>query len=648
MFQPKPKTCEFSHLYKDADAEFAINDLVPDRRSIVITLPEPPKKLHLIDGWGEHPDEQFFKRKKTPKRLLTLQQSAIDDIKDMQKSNRQVTLTGSKILEVFWEKVEEQREILEEEITWMKHMWYWRLYGYWYYNDGKPTYITGRHFMFLNFFYMPDVKENDGFPEYRDRHRREFLFREYLRTTTESFANRDSNGHAIAEDDGSYKMVDIGLRLFYGDGHPKNRRNGSTIMALSDMINDTEIGFGIYSTLQSKDGESAEKHHKTKLLPAWSSRPFWIRPTWVGSSAPTTIRYMADKSSYGAEGLNSTLDYTASASETKQDGNKINGFLCADEEGKQEIGRSDVLNRWEVMKNTMSLGDGIKILGYSSHISTVEDISSAGEAFLKILEMSDFYQRGDNGQTMSGLACMQFPAFDGLEGFIDRFGMSVIDEPSMRQIRLRPQAEYARLGKGARQFQQEKRDQLLSQDTAASKQAYRQYIKKFPWSAAELHVGTSGDIGFDYEVLDKRLAELRKMMSFNKPPWKTGNFVRIGGLDGKVVFHQDPNGKFQMAMDIPQESTNLKREIMGWDAETGEFVPMWEPVYKTKFTCGADPFEYGNENKATATHQSAQSDGGIAVLWERDKKVDPDKNPYEWKSRLFVLSYRHRPASLEE
>lgn len=164
MFQPKPKTCEFSHLYKDADAEFAINDLVPDRRSIVITLPEPPKKLHLIDGWGEHPDEQFFKRKKTPKRLLTLQQSAIDDIKDMQKSNRQVTLTGSKILEVFWEKVEEQREILEEEITWMKHMWYWRLYGYWYYNDGKPTYITGRHFMFLNFFYMPDVKENDGFP----------------------------------------------------------------------------------------------------------------------------------------------------------------------------------------------------------------------------------------------------------------------------------------------------------------------------------------------------------------------------------------------------------------------------------------------------------------------------------------------------
>jgi hypothetical protein len=226
--------------------------------------------------------------------------------------------------------------------------------------------------------------------------------------------------------------------------------------------------------------------------------------------------------------------------------------------------------------------------------------------------------------------------------------MSVIDEPSMRQIRLRPQAEFARLGKGARQFQQEKRDQLLSQDTAASKQAYRQYIKKFPWTAAELHVGTSGDIGFDYEVLDKRLAELRKAMSFNKPPWKTGNFVRIGGPEGKVVFHQDPSGKFQMAMDIPKESTNLRREVQGWDAETGEFVPMWEPVYKTKFTCGADPFEYGNENKATATHQSAQSDGGIAILWERDKKIDPDNNPHEWESRKFVLSYRHRPASLEE
>ena len=647
-FEIKPRKCEFSPLYKDADKTFAINDLIPDRKTIVITLPEPPKKLHLIDGWGLHPDEQYFRRKETPPALMRLQRDAIDDIKEQQKSNRQIPMTGARILERFWEKVEEQKELLEDEANWIRHMWYWRIYGYWFYNDGKPTYITGRHFQFLNFFYMPDVSDNDGYPEYRDRHRREYLFREYLRKTTETFVVRDSNGNAIAEEDGSYKMTDIGLRLFYGDGHPKNRRNGSTIMALADMINDAEIDFGMYSTLQSKDGDAAEQHFKTKLLPAWSSRPFWVRPTWVGSSSPTTIRYMADKASYSDHGLNSMVDYTASASETKQDGNKINGFICIDESGKTMASRSDVLNRWEVLKNTMSLGDGTKILGYSSHISTVEDISSAGEAFLKILEMSDFYQRGDNGQTMSGLACMQFAAYDGLEGFIDRHGMSVINEPSMRQIRLRPDAEFARLGKGAKQFQQEKRDLLLAQETAASKQAYRQYIKKFPWTAAELHVGTSGDIGFDYEVLDKRLAVLRKAMSFNKPPWKTGNFKRIGGPEGKVVFQYDANGKFQMAMDIQEEQTNLKREIMGWDAETGEFVPMYEPLYKTRFTCGADPFEYENVNKAQLSHQSAQSDGGIAVLWERDKKKDPDNNPYEWESRKFVLSYRYRPSSLDE
>lgn len=641
--------CEYSNLYKPADKVFYINDLIPDRKTIAISLPEPPENLHMIDGWGLHPDEQYFRRKETPRRLIALEREAIDDLKLRHKSNRQETITGAKIIDMFWEKVEEQKDFLEEEIDFIKNMWYWRIYGYWFYNDGKPTYITGRHFMFLNFFFMPEEKENDGYPEYRDRHRREFLFRDYLRFTTETFAVRDSNGNAIKEDDGSYKMTDAGVRLFYGDAHPKNRRNGSTIMALSDMINDTESNFGIFSTVQAEDGEKTEEHFKLKLLPAWAERPFWIRPMWVGSNTPSTIRYILDKGSYGGVCLNGTISYTTSASETKKDGSKINGFYYVDEEGKTKMTRSDVLNRWEVIKNTMSLGDGTRIIGYSSHTTTVEDISAAGEAFLKILEMSDFYQRDENGQTMSGLACMQFPAYDGLEGFIDRFGMSVISQPTPRQMRLRPNSVFAKTGKGARELQQIKRDMLLSQGTSTSKQAYRQYIKKFPWTAAELHVGTSGDIGFDYEILDKRLSELRRLMSFGKEPWKRGNFKREGGNpEGKVVFQYDPDGKFEMSRDIPKELRNLKREIVGWDASTGEYVPMYEPVYKTKFTCGADPFEYENVNKAQQSYQSAQSDGGIAILWERDKQVDPENDPYNWQSRIFVLSYRQRPDSLHE
>ncbi|MFA5638692.1 MAG: hypothetical protein WC961_07430 [Anaerovoracaceae bacterium] len=643
------KKNDYEHMYKEADTYFGINDLIPDRRSIYISLPEPPKDLSQIDGWGLHPDEQYFRRKKTPDKLYWLEQEAVSDLKALQKSNRQESITGAKIIERFWEKVEEQKEFLEKEIKFIKNMWWWRMYGYWFYNDGKPTYISGRHFQFLNFFYMPSVKDNDGYPEYRDRHRREFLFREYLRYSTETFVDRDENGHAIPKKDGSYRMMDVGIRITYGDAHPKSRRNGSSIMAISDMIEDAERGFGKYSTIQSKDGEAAEEHYKQNLLPAWAKRPFWIRPTWVGTNTPTSIRYAAAKNSYGELGLNSVIDYTVSAGETKKDGSKINGFLCADEEGKVAASKSDVLSRWDITKNAMSLGDGTDILGYSSHISTVEDISAAGEAFLAILELSDFYQRGENGQTLAGLITMQFPAYDGLEGFIDRFGMSVIGKPTSRQIELRPDAPFARMGRGAKQLQQEKRDSYLKQGNPSAMQSYRQYVKKYPWTAAELHIGTSGDIGFDYEILDKRMAELRKQKSLGKEPYITGNFYRENNHpEGKVKFRYDPDGKFQVSMQLPPEEANLRREVMGYDVDKGMMVPMWEPVHRLRFTCGADPFEYRNTRDTKGVVMSAQSDGGIAVLWERDKMIDPQDDPTSWESRKFVLSYRYRPASLTE
>ena len=644
----RKKKSEFKYLYKEADKTFSINDLIPDRKTIVITLPEPPEPS-LIDGWGQHPDEQYFRRKPTPHRLEQLVEDAVSEIKRLQKSNRSEALTGTKILEMFWHRVEQEKEFLEKEIQWMKHMWYWRIYGYWFFNDGKPTYISGRHFQFLNFFYMPDVKENDGYPEFRDRHRREFLFREYLRVATETFAHRDEQGNAIKEPDGSYTMQDMGLKVSYGDGHPKSRRNGSTIMAISDMVDDTERGFGLYSTVQSKDGDATEELWLTKLLPFWAARPFWIRPTWVGSNAPTTIRYTMPKNTYGGLGLNGMVDYTKSAGETKKDGSKVNGFFCFDEEGKVQGSRTDVLSRWDIAKNTMSLGDGTKILGYSSHISTVEDISSAGEGFLQILDMSNFYNRGENGQTLSGLMVMQFPAYDGLEGFIGPHGESVMDDPTERQIELRPNAQYAKMKRGARQLQQEKRDSFLKQGTPAAMQSYRQYIKKYPWTAAELHVGTSGDIGFDYEVLDRRMSELRKEKSLGRDPYKTGNFRRENGnLEAKVFFEEDVDGKFQVAMTLSEQHTNMKKECMGWSVNEGQMIPMWEPVYKTKFTCGADPFEYSNVRDVRGSVASAQSDGGIGVLWERDMSIDPDDFPLNWQSRKFIVSFRYRPASLLE
>lgn len=632
--------------YVDADATFSINDLDPDRQTIVISLPKPPP-LDLIDGFGRPREEQYFRRMEVPPRLLALETEVLRGLQDIKKENRQETVTGYKIIDGFWGFLEDRVENYEKEIEYIKKIWWHRIYGYWFFNDGKPTYITGRHFMFLNFFTISGVKENGGKPEYRDRHRREYLFREYLRVAHHTFAKRDEKGWAIPEEDGHYEMKDMGMPLFLGDIQGKSRRNGSSIMGLSDMEEGAELGFGRYSTIISKDGDSTEELYNMHLIPAWAARPFFIKPIWSGTSSPTQIKYFPPKNSFLSEGLMSVIDYTASAGIVKKDGSKLNGYIVFDEEGKTGSD-TNVLDRWDIYRNAMTLGDGTKIVGNCTHISTVEEINSSGKAFLDMLEQSDFYQRNDNGQTLSGLAAQLYPAYDGLEGFIDFFGQSVINQPTERQFAMRPDAQFAILGKGAFQYQQEKREDYLKQGTPSAMQSYRAYVKKYPWRSSELTIGTSGDIGFDYEIIDKRMAELRKLKSLGKLPVKIGNFYRKDNSpEGLVYWRTEENGKFEMSMELPQEQTNLKRKTMVWDVEQNKFVPAFEPVYKSRFTCGCDPFEYSNQKADTGA--SKQSDGAMAILREHDPAIDKSDNPYDWtETRKFVLSYRYRPASLQE
>ena len=641
-----PKS-EFDHLYKPADKYFVINNLDEDSEDIPISLPSPPD-ITLIDGYGLHPDEQYFRRLKVPSKLISLERRVLDRLKEKQKGNQQKAVTGYKLMTTFWGEIESDIESYEAEIEFIRKVWYHRFKGYWFFNDGKPTYISGRHFMFLNFFNLPDIKSNNGYPEYRDRHRREFLFRDYLRNTHEAFADKDEKGYAALKD-GKYAIKDIGIRLFYGDIHPKSRRNGSTIMSINDMVEDAEIKRGAYSTIVSKDGKATEDHWNKTLLPFWSSRPMFLRPIWDGGNRPNVIKYFTPRNVFGEESLGSTIDFVDSAGEVKKDGDKISGFLCCDEEGKVSTS-IDVLSRWSVYKRAMALGDGTDIIAYSSHISTVEEMSESGSAFLRMMELSNFYQRDDHGNTMSGLAMMFFPAYDGQEGFIDRFGMSVIGTPTERQKSLRKDAKYAKLNKGAKQWQQETRDALLKQGTPAAMQEYRQYVKKFPWRSSECWYGTAGNMGWDLEAIDQRGTEIRKLKTAGRHDVRRGKFMwENGRRDTKVIFVEDKeNGKFLVDYQFLKNFMRLgldnqRQSRWEWNFETGTNDLVYEPLRKSTFTTGADPFRFDNKRDVQLREgRVRQSDGGIATKWEHDSSVDTSDNREEWDSDRFICVYRYR------
>jgi hypothetical protein len=68
-----------------------------------------------------------------------------------------------------WDMAEE--EYTEEEIQFVEEDFERRLNGVWVLLNGKPTYISGTHY-----FYLQWCKIDIGYPEYRDRDRRFFTF----------------------------------------------------------------------------------------------------------------------------------------------------------------------------------------------------------------------------------------------------------------------------------------------------------------------------------------------------------------------------------------------------------------------------------------------------------------------------------------
>lgn len=605
----------------------------PDLIPIYISSPSPPK-LELIDGYTRHKDDQYWRRPEVPISLKKVEEKALYSIYEIEIRNRQETVQGYKLYQKYWDILEQEQGKYAEEIRWIKHQWWYRINGYWVFIDGVPSYLTGDYYDYLTYWY---IKESEIYPDFREEDRIISIFSKYLEETTETFAELDrETGRAAKREDGTYEMVDIGGRTFFGEMIAKFRRAGETQRGCHKVWKGTSTMQASYGTIISMEGDNAEKHYYKKLIPAWNKYPMFLKPIWMGSKRPTAIRMIEPPNVFHLEGLGSTIDYTGSAGVAKNDGDTLH-FSLMDEEGKDS--RASIFERWNVNKMAMSRGGGTNIIGYSMHPSTVEEMGSAGQEFYNLAQLSCFYERMPvTGQTYSGLARIFIPAYKKLEGYIDRWGKSVVDTPTERQIKYSPRAKFAITGKGAKETLQSQLDSLLIKGTPEALEAYRSRRRKFPMQWADCWLGSAGSVGFNLEILDKRMGEINREKSFGRLPYKVGNLRRIGDKDSDVVFEENrETGKFKISMDLPKELTNRRTQEMGFDASQGMFVPMWKPIGGDHFTMGADPFQYMNKNLAKLSMvKSRQSDGGLAILYNNGKE------------KHFVLSYRNRPASQYE
>ena len=287
-------------------------------------------------------------------------------------------------------------DYIEEEFNRREH-------GFWFANNGVPTYITGSHYMYLQW-----TKIDVGLPDFREANRIFYIYWEACKADKRSF----------------------------GICYLKIRRSGFSYMGSEECVNIATLAKDSRIGILSKTGSDAKKMFTDKVVPISNNYPFFFKPIQDGMDKPKTelaFRVPASKitkknmfelEEEELEGLDTTIDWK-NTSDNSYDGEKLK-LLIHDESGKWEK-PENILNNWRVTKTCLRLGS--KVIGKCMMGSTSNALDKGGRNFKQLYYDSDVTKRNSNGQTKSGLYSLFVPMEWNMEGFIDIYGMPVFETP---------------------------------------------------------------------------------------------------------------------------------------------------------------------------------------------------------------------------
>lgn len=612
--------------YKQADSHCWINENDPDLKPIKIDLPKAPNQ-EVIAGYGLPAEDQVFTYETYPSKLKSLEARIKKEVKD-EHDKKAAKYIEKVFQERMWEYLSNNREDYEDEIRWIKKQWYHRIYGYWFYNNGKPTYLCGWNWSYLNYCKLQGVVERDGLPEYRDRDRRWFhaqwhFFRD---TTTVAYDIKKKNGENVkvprVNQDGSFETLDLGTRTVYGTNNLKARRVGETSKTAWINIDLATRSKEFMGGIQGDADATGKTVFVKHVVYAFRRLPWFFKPYSPSNLTPQQeIIFEGDDVDAS---LGSKIDYATTVHRNFYDSNRLDFYHC-DEGGK--VYREDVRRRHLVVKTTLVRGSIIK--GFTIYTSTVGEMdgSSAGDKFLELTQDSHYEHRDSNGQTKSGLINVFFSAADGLDGFIGKYGESIIDDPRPEQIpHIKTKVKIDGRIIGAREYIENRRKPYLeSEDFELLSNEKREY----PLIFRECFTPPASAMLWNVPKLEKRLHELRFQV---ENPVRQGNFRWIDGFGGNVEFIDSDTGRWFISHEPPPHLRNNRYQ-------KGR---LWFPGNADIYIASADPYQHEK------TQDGRRSDGGGAVRYMRDNEVDPeDSDSHYLKSEKPVCTYRFRPSSRE-
>ncbi len=463
---------------------------------LFILLPAQPPEKEIL-GYGKPVDLQLWERAPVPTEMSRIK--SMDEWAEMPREFR-----------------EKFRPYIEEEFRRRRE-------GLWFFNKGIPTYITGRHYMMLQW-----TKMDVGYPDYLAFQRDIFL-------------------HMAACEADPRCM---------GQLYTKCRRSGYTNICSAVLLDEaTQIKDKLLG-IQSKTGKDAQENiFMKKVVQMFRHYPFFFKPIQDGTTNPRMELAFREpskritknnKTATKGEALNTVINWK-NTTNNAYDGEKLH-LLYLDEAGKWEK-PTDIREAWRIERTCLIVGR--KIIGKALVGSTVNPMDKGGNQFKQLWEDSDVSKRNANGRTVSGLYRIFIPAFDALEGFFDRYGNPIVDTEEPVEAMDGEIMEF-----GARRFLKNERD-ALKHDA----RELNEFIRQFPFTTDEAFrdsvEGSLFNIGKIYEQIEHN-------DTLFPDPVVRGNFVLRGGIkDSKVVFNPDAQGRWYISWMPDPEKRRVVLEHKG-------------------------------------------------------------------------------------
>ena len=487
--------------------------------------------------------------------------------------------------------------------------------GEWIYIGGNLTWICPWHYILLEYWHIAKANTTDKRAEYRDAQRRDILY----------------YWHHFKYDPQCLGPVKM-----------KNRQDLATTTAqVITFWFATRKPDQVCGQMADKD-ENTTTNFKELLLKPFKRLPDWLIPLHTSSTTSEVLALSEPPQRTSANNrmvrvsnaLNSECN-TRAASVKGYDSQRPD-FLFVDEGGKQER-----FSIYTMLTNQKPfLQRGFVRSGYCAVFTTVNEMNKGGAEFQKFWKASNPKEIGKNGQTKSGWKRIYRPSYDGLEGFIGRYGESIIDKPNNDQWEFIQSVPL--LGEdgtpipreriGAKEFLERNRADLINDETE-----YWTFVRNYSFTEDECFTAQNVNCHFSLTTLNN---QLRLIDSTETPIWVRGNF-RFTDMEKMIVVFEpdDKAGRFWISWIPPEKSLqNMVRD-------NGRGL---EPLNKKMGVIGVDPFsKSGIEGSMGAAVGKLFFDYHTEVANQKHKDANGGQDmPGYYPTYSVFLMYHARPQSL--